>query len=301
MPWPLTPDRYYRTEMQPHSLCWQNHVLNLGPQTAIMGIVNVTPDSFSDGGRFQAADAAVSHAEHLIRCGADIIDIGGESTRPFAQAVSPKEEIARVLPVIKRLAQFPVPISIDTTKAEVADAALDAGAAMINDISALEMDSQMAAVAVRHGVPVILMHMQGTPRTMQLEPTYDDVVAEVRDYLAAAIRRAVASGIPREKIIVDPGIGFGKTGRHNLLLIQHLRELTELGVPVLVGPSRKRFIRDLVTAPGQQVPAPDRAEVEAGTQAAVAAAVMNGARIVRVHDVESTRATLSVLDAIRSV
>jgi dihydropteroate synthase len=212
MPWPLTPDRYYRTEMQPHSLCWQNHVLNLGPQTAIMGIVNVTPDSFSDGGRFQAADAAVSHAEHLIRCGADIIDIGGESTRPFAQAVSPKEEIARVLPVIKRLAQFPVPISIDTTKAEVADAALDAGAAMINDISALEMDSQMAAVAIRHGVPVILMHMQGTPRTMQLEPTYDDVVAEVRDYLAAAIRRAVASGIPREKIIVDPGIGFGKTG-----------------------------------------------------------------------------------------
>ncbi len=288
--------------MQPHTLCWQNHVLNLGPQTAIMGIVNVTPDSFSDGGRFQAADEAVSHAEHLIRCGADIIDIGGESTRPFAQAVSPKEEIARVLPVIKRLAgSIPVPISIDTTKAEVADAALDAGAAMINDISALEMDSQLAAVAVRHGVPVVLMHMQGTPRTMQLEPTYDDVVSDVRDYLAAAIRRAVAAGIPREKIIVDPGIGFGKTGRHNLLLIQHLRVLTELGVPVLVGASRKRFIRDLVKKPGQEVPAPDRAEVEAGTQAAVAAAVMNGAQIVRVHDVANTKAALSVLDAIRGV
>jgi dihydropteroate synthase len=286
--------------MQPHTLCWRNHVLTLGPQTAIMGIVNVTPDSFSDGGRFEAVDAAVAHAEHLIRCGADIIDIGGESTRPFAPAVSSREEIARVQPVIEHLAgSVAVPISIDTAKAEVAEAALDAGAAMINDISALEMDPRMAAVAVSHGVPVILMHMQGTPRTMQLEPTYGDVVAEVRDYLAAAIRRAVAAGIPREKIIVDPGIGFGKTGRHNLLLIQRLHELTDLGMPVMVGPSRKRFIRDLVKAPGREDPAPDRPEVETGTQAAVAAAVMNGAHIVRVHDVAGTRATLSVLDAIR--
>jgi dihydropteroate synthase len=287
--------------MQPHTLCWQNHVLNLGARTAIMGVVNVTPDSFSDGGRFQAVDAAVAHAEHLIRCGADIIDIGGESTRPFAPAVSPREEIDRVLPVIKRLAgSISVPISIDTAKAEVAEAALDAGAAMINDISALTMDPQMAAMAVRHQVPVILMHMQGNPRTMQLQPTYDDVVTEVRDYLASAVRRAAAAGIAREKIIVDPGIGFGKTGRHNLLLIRHLHVLTDLGVPVLVGPSRKRFIRDLVKAPGQEDPAPDRPEVATGTQAAVAAAVMNGAHIVRVHDVESTRATLSVLDAIRS-
>jgi dihydropteroate synthase len=286
--------------MQPHILCWQNHTLTLGPRTAIMGVVNVTPDSFSDGGRFQAMDAAVAHAEHLVRCGADIIDIGGESTRPFAAAVSPREEIDRVLPVIERLAAgVKVPISIDTTKAEVAEAALEAGAAMINDISALGMDPGMAEVAARHEVPVILMHMQGTPRTMQLEPTYDDVVAEVRAFLDTAVQRAMAAGIPREKIIIDPGIGFGKTGRHNLLLIRRLEALVDLGVPVLVGPSRKRFIRDLVKAPGQEDPAPDRPEVETGTQAAVAAAVMNGAHIVRVHDVASTRATLSVLDAIR--
>ena len=288
--------------MQPHTLSWQNHVLNLGSRTAIMGIVNVTPDSFSDGGCFQAVDAAVDHARHLIRCGADIIDIGGESTRPFAPAVSPQEEIDRVLPVIKRLAgSIAAPISIDTTKADVAEAALDAGAAMINDISALTMDPQMAATAARHAVPVILMHMQGTPRTMQLEPTYNDVVAEVRDYLAAAIRRAAAAGIARGKIIVDPGIGFGKTGRHNLDLIRHLHVLTGLGVPVLVGPSRKRFIRDLIKAPGQKDPAPDSPEVETGTQAVVTAAVLNGAHIVRVHDVASTRATLRVLDAIRGV
>jgi dihydropteroate synthase len=286
--------------MHIHTLRWQNHELTLGRQTAIMGIVNVTPDSFSDGGHFQAADVAVAHAEHLIRCGADIIDIGGESTRPFAAAVSPREEIARVLPVIERLAgSISVPISIDTTKAEVAEAALGAGAAIINDISALRMDPQMATTAARHGVPVILMHMKGTPRTMQVEPTYNDVVAEVRDFLDDAIRRAVTAGNSREMIIVDPGIGFGKTGRHNLLLIRHLEALVDLGVPVLVGPSRKRFIRDLVKAPGDEDPAPDCPEVETGTQAAVAAAVMHGAHVVRVHDVARTRATISVLDAIR--
>jgi dihydropteroate synthase len=286
--------------MHIHTLRWQNHELTLGRQTAIMGIVNVTPDSFSDGGHFQAADVAVAHAEHLIRCGADIIDIGGESTRPFAAAVSPREEIARVLPVIERLAgSISVPISIDTTKAEVAEAALGAGAAIINDISALRMDPQMATTAARHGVPVILMHMQGTPRTMQVEPTYNDVVAEVRDFLDDAIRRAVTAGNSREMIIVDPGIGFGKNGRHNRLLIRHLHALVDLGVPVLVGPSRKRFIRDLVKAPGDEDPAPDCPEVETGTQAAVAAAVMHGAHIVRVHDVARTRATISVLDAIR--
>jgi dihydropteroate synthase len=288
--------------MQTYRLSWQNHRLMLGPRTAIMGIVNVTPDSFSDGGRFQAVDAAVAHAEQLIRNGADIIDIGGESTRPFAADVSPQEEKARVLPVIERLAgRVNVPISIDTTKAEVAEAALEAGAAMINDISALTMDPCMAATAARYEVPLALMHMQGTPRTMQLEPTYKDVVAEVRAFLDTAIQRAMAAGIPREKIIVDPGIGFGKTARHNLLLIQHLETLTGLGVPVLIGPSRKRFIRDLVKVPGQEDPAPDRPEVETGTQAAVAAAVMHGAHIVRVHDVKSTKATLRVLDAIRGV
>jgi dihydropteroate synthase len=288
--------------MHTHTLRWQYHGLTLGRQTAIMGIVNVTPDSFSDGGRFQAVDAAVAHAEHLVRWGADIIDIGGESTRPFAAAVSPRDEIARVLPVIERLAdRVSAPISIDTTKAEVAEAALDAGASIINDISALRMDPQMAATAARHGVPVILMHMQGTPRTMQVEPTYNDVVAEVRAFLDDAIRRAVAAGISRKMIIVDPGIGFGKTGRHNLILIRHLEDLVDLGVPILVGPSRKRFIRDLVKGPGDKDPAPDQQEVETGTQAAVAASVMHGAHIVRVHDVARTRATLRVLDAIRGV
>jgi dihydropteroate synthase len=286
--------------MQTYALKWPNHELMLGPRTTIMGIVNVTPDSFSDGGRFRTADAAIAQAEHLIQAGADIIDIGGESTRPFADAVSPEEEMARVLPVIKHLAgRISVPISIDTTKAAVGEAAIEAGAAIINDISALRMDPHLAEVAVRHGVPVILMHMKGNPRTMQLEPVYDNVVTEVCDFLGDAIERAVSAGIDRNKIIVDPGIGFGKTGYHNLLLIQQLEALTHLGVPILVGPSRKRFIRDLVKASSQKDIAPDRPAVETGTQAAVAAAIMNGAHIVRVHDVANTRAMVKVLDAIR--
>jgi dihydropteroate synthase len=286
--------------MQTYTLNWLNHVLKLGPRTAIMGIVNVTPDSFSDGGRFHTADAAIAHAEQLIQAGADIIDIGGESSRPFADAVSPEEEMARVLPVIKHLAgRISVPISIDTTKAAVAEAALEAGAAIVNDISALEMDPKIAEVAVRHGVPVILMHMKGTPRTMQLEPEYENVVNEVRDFLSAAIERAVSAGIDRKKIIVDPGIGFGKTAHHNLLLLQQLEELADLGVPILVGPSRKRFIRDIVNVSSQEDITPDRPEVETGTQAAVAAAIMHGAHIVRVHDVANTRAMVRVLDAIR--
>ena len=287
--------------MKNFTLSWPNYELQLGRRTIVMGIVNVTPDSFSDGGRFHSTDAAVAQAEHLVQAGADIIDIGGESTRPFADDVSAKEETARVVPVISRLAhRIGVPISIDTTKAGVAEAALDAGAAIINDISALEMDPEIARVAARREVPVILMHMQGTPRTMQLEPAYTDVVAEVREYLARAIERAVAAGVDRRRIIVDPGIGFGKTGRHNLLLIRQLDALSDLDTPILVGPSRKRFIRDLVKAPGEKDIAPDLPAVETGTQAAVAAAVMNGAHIVRVHDVANTRAMVNVLDAIRT-
>jgi dihydropteroate synthase len=286
--------------MQNYILNWSNYELTLGPRTAIMGVVNVTPDSFSDGGRFHAADAAIAQAEHMIEAGVDIIDIGGESTRPFADDVSAEEEIARVLPVIKHMAhRISAPISIDTTKAAVAEAAIEAGAAIINDISALVMDPGIAEVAVRHDVPVILMHMKGTPRTMQIEPVYENVVTEVHDFLADAIERAETAGIDRRKIIVDPGIGFGKTGRHNLLLIQQLEALADLGVPILVGPSRKRFIRDLVKAPSQEDISPDRPEVETGTQAAVAAAIMNGAHIVRVHDVANTRAMVKVLDAIR--
>jgi dihydropteroate synthase len=286
--------------MHTYTLSWQSRQLILGPNTTIMGIVNVTPDSFSDGGRFHDVGAAVAQGERLTRNGAAIIDIGGESTRPFAEDVPAKEEIARVIPVIKALAdRIQVPISIDTTKAQVAEAAIEAGASIINDISALQMDPRMAETAARLDVPVILMHMKGTPRTMQANPVYEDVVAEVRTYLKQAAERAVAAGIDRSRIIIDPGIGFGKTGRHNLKLIRRLSAFEELDLPILVGPSRKRFIRDILKAPAQEDMRPDRPEVETGTQAAVAAAIMNGAHIVRVHDVANTLAMVKVLDAIR--
>jgi dihydropteroate synthase len=275
--------------MNTYSLTWKSHTLELGRRTAIMGIVNVTPDSFSDGGRFFSTRAAVDQGQALVQAGADIIDIGGESTRPYAEEVSKDQELERVIPVIEALAaRFPVPISVDTTKAAVAEEALKAGAAIINDVSAFEMDPDMAEVAARYDVPVVLMHMLGSPRTMQHNPVYADVVGDVRDYLKGAIQRAVAAGIDHGKIIIDPGIGFGKTLEHNLLLIKHLLVLTELNVPVLVGPSRKTFIRRLVTPAGQAEYPPDHPLVGIGTQAAVAACVMHGAHILRVHDVEHT-------------
>jgi dihydropteroate synthase len=264
-----------------------------------MGIVNVTPDSFSDGGRFYGAEAAVAQARRLVADGADIIDIGGESTRPFAQSVDAREEVDRVVPVIKALAgTIPTPISIDTSKAEVAEAAVAAGASIINDISALRMDPAIAQVAAKHDLPVVLMHMQGEPRTMQINPSYEDVVAEVADFLGEAKQRAVAAGIDPRKIILDPGIGFGKTLEHNLLLLSHLERLTRLDAPVLVGPSRKAFLRKLLAGPAGDEPQADDPEVETGTQAAVAAAVMHGAHILRVHEVANSRAMLRVLDAI---
>ncbi len=288
--------------MRDYTLNWQDHQLQLGPKTTIMGIVNVTPDSFSDGGRFHVAEAAVAQGLHLAKAGAGIIDIGGESTRPFADEVSAQEEIDRVVPVIKELAgRIRIPISIDTTKADVAQAAIEAGASIINDISAMNMDPQMPGTAARLGVPVILMHMKGTPRTMQANPTYDDVVAEVRDYLRNAIELGVKAGINRHNIIIDPGIGFGKTGYHNLMLINQLAAFIELGAPILVGPSRKRFIRDILKDPSQEDLSPDQPEVETGTQAAVAASVLNGAHIIRVHNVANTVAMVKVIDEIRNV
>lgn len=282
------------------TLAWKNHCLELGQRTLIMGIVNVTPDSFSDGGQFYAHESAMAQAERLVTNGADIIDIGGESTRPFAEKVSVKDEIARVIPVIEKLApRIKVPISIDTTKSQVAQAALAAGAAIINDISALRFDPAMAAIAARHQVPVIVMHMQGDPGTMQKAPAYDNVVAEVRLFLDETIQKAVHAGIQRDHIIIDPGIGFGKTGTHNLLLLQQLSALGQLEAPILVGPSRKRFIRDILkTSDQKDIPA-HWPEVETGTQAAVAAAIMNGADIVRVHNVANTKAMVDVLDAIK--
>ena len=287
--------------MKTYTLNWKSYTLELGRQTRIMGIVNVTPDSFSDGGRFYNTEAAVEQALQLVASGADIIDIGGESTRPYAHEVDAEEEINRVVPVIRSLAtRIPVPISIDTTKSSVAEAALAAGASIINDVSAFSMDPALAELAARQGVPVIVMHMLGKPRTMQINPTYEDVVTEVRDYLGTVVETAMAAGIEKELIIVDPGIGFGKTLNHNLLLIKHIQSLVELDVPILVGPSRKTFIRKLVTPPGLSELSPDHPLVETGTQAAVAASVFNGAHILRVHDVANTRAMVTVLDAIRN-
>ena len=217
--------------------------LKLGRRTLVMGVVNVTPDSFSDGGRFLERERAVEQALVLLDQGADILDIGGESTRPGARAVPLEEELERVLPVIEgiRRRRPEALVSIDTYKAPVARAALEAGAVMINDITALGGDPDMAALAAESKAALVLMHMKGTPRTMQKNPTYDDVVAEVREFLARRLERALAAGVEAQRIMLDPGIGFGKTLEHNLLLIRHLGSLRSLGRPLLLGASRKAF------------------------------------------------------------
>ena len=266
-----------------------------------MGVVNVTPDSFSDGGKFFGREAAVVQGQKLAADGADILDIGGESTRPFSDPVSDDEEIERVIPVIEKLAdQLTIPISIDTMKAEVARRAIEAGASMINDVSALRFDPEMGAVARQFDTPVVLMHMLGDPKTMQDSPTYDNIIADISDFLKDAIERAQNQGISKSKLIVDPGIGFGKTVSHNLFLIRHLYAFAALEVPILIGPSRKAFIRKLLKDGQNDDIQPDLPIVETGTQAAVAAAVLCGAHIIRVHDVANTRATIRILDAIRS-
>lgn len=269
------------------------YLLTLGPRTLIMGILNVTPDSFSDGNLYFDKEHAVAHGEALAAAGADIIDVGGESSRPFSEPVPTEEEIRRVVPVIEELARrLSVPISIDTTKAQVARQALEAGAVMVNDIGALRLDPAMPDLVANADLPVVLMHMKGTPKTMQRNPQYEDVIEEVKDFLANAVQGAQEAGISRNKIMVDPGIGFGKTVTHNLRLIKDLRALQPLGVPIVIGVSRKSFISKLL-GPGDE-----RREV--GTQAAVAAAALNGAHILRVHDVKRTRETLKLVDAIQN-
>ena len=278
------------------------HRLIFGKQTLIMGVLNVTPDSFSDGGKFYSFDNAVAQAERLCADGADILDIGGESTRPFSEPVSAEEEIRRVVPVIEKLvSRTSTPISIDTTKALVARRALDAGASMINDVSALRLDPAMAGLAAAYGVPVILMHMLGTPKTMQVAPAYDDLIGEVRAFFEDVIVAAEKAGILKSNIIIDPGIGFGKTVEHNLALIKHLGKFRVLNVPILIGPSRKAFIRKLLKEETQEDIQPDLPMVEIGTQAAVAASILNGAHMVRVHNVAETRATVKIIDAIKCV
>lgn len=265
---------------------------DLTKKTLVMGIVNVTPDSFSDGGRFAQTEVAVEHGLRLAEEGADILDIGGESTRPGSDPVTLEEELRRVIPVIERLrAATSAAISIDTLKAEVARQAVAAGAEIINDITALEGDPAMAEAAARSGAGVVLMHMQGTPRTMQRDPRYEDVVGEIRHYLAQRMAAAEAAGIAPEQIALDPGIGFGKTLKHNLEIFRRLGELLELGRPVLIGPSRKGFIGKLLGG----APVEERVE---GTAAAVTAAILGGSRIVRVHDVREMARVARVADAL---
>jgi dihydropteroate synthase len=257
-----------------------------------MGVVNVTPDSFSDGGEFLDARRAIDHAAQLVREGADVLDIGGESTRPGAPPVAAADELARVVPVLEGLVGVGVPISIDTSKAAVAEAALDAGAAWVNDVTALRGDPDLAALCAERRCEVVLMHMLGDPRTMQDDPRYGDVVDEVRAFLAARIEAATAAGIAEQRIWVDPGIGFGKTLEHNLELIRRLGELRELGRPILFGASRKSFIGRIT---GREV-----TERLGGTIAANVLAARNGAAALRVHDVAATRDALKTLAAVRN-
>lgn len=257
----------------------------------VMGVLNVTPDSFSDGGRYLSRDAAVARAEQMLADGADIIDIGGESTRPGAAEVTVDEELARVLPVVEAVASTGAVVSIDTSKAEVARAACDAGAVIVNDVSALRFDPKMAQVVSDHGAGLVLMHMLGSPRTMQNDPVYADIVGEVKAALTGWAEQAQKTGIARESIAIDPGIGFGKTVEHNLKLVQATAELVATGYPVLIGASRKSFIGHVLDLPVEQ-------RVE-GTAGVVAWAVAGGAQLVRVHDVAHMSRVVRMVDAIR--
>jgi len=260
-----------------------------------MGIVNVTPDSFSDGGVYFSREAAITYCVQLAEAGADIIDIGGESTRPGAVSVSTAEELERVLPVIEAVAsRVTVPISIDTTKAVVARKALAAGAQIVNDVSALRFDPEMAGVVAESGAPVVLMHMRGTPQTMQTDIHYASLIDDIRAFLEERIAAAVQQGIAVENIIIDPGIGFGKSiEKDNFSILKHVGAFAALGRPILVGPSRKAFIGRLLNVPVN--------EREEGTAAAVAIAIYNGAHMVRVHDVKSMKRAALVAHAIKRV
>jgi dihydropteroate synthase len=260
----------------------------------IMGILNITPDSFSDGGRFDEIEAAVAHARQMAAEGAAIIDVGGESTRPGSELVTLDEELRRVLPVIERLhEEVPLPVSVDTMKAEVARRALTGGAVLVNDVTALRHDPEMVEVVAQTGCAVCLMHMLGEPRTMQEDPHYSDVVAEVASFLEERLTWATGRGVREEQILLDPGIGFGKTVEHNLLLIKHLDKLTALGRPIVLGSSRKRFLGAILGAePGERA---------AGTAAATTIGALAGAAIFRVHDVRPNLEALRVAAAVRSV
>jgi dihydropteroate synthase len=273
--------------------------MQIGPKlfdfrrTYIMGILNVTPDSFSDGGKFREVDAAVYHAKRMASEGADIIDVGGESTRPGSDPVALEEELDRVVPVIHEISEaVDIPVSIDTYKAPVAKAAIEAGASMINDISGLRFDPDMASVAARSGLPVVVMHIKGEPRSMNMNPSYGDVIEEIISYLAESIKIAEEAGVDSNSIVVDPGIGFGKASTHSFSAMKHMGRLSRLGKPILIGASRKSHLGSLV-----ELAPPDRL-IESVSAAVVAAT--NGAHFVRVHDVAETARALRVVEAINS-
>ena len=273
-------------------LSWSDNVLDLDLKTCVMGVLNVTPDSFSDGGQYLESNTAIERGITMAREGADIIDVGGESTRPYSRKITVSEELDRVVPVIEGLKkELAIPISIDTCKGEVAQEALKAGASMINDISALRFDPDMASIAAEAGVPVILMHMKGMPENMQKNPVYGDLIPEIFDFLEDAIERSVSAGIKRDLIIVDPGIGFGKTFDHNLKIIKELSRFEALERPVLLGTSNKAFIGHIL---GKEV-----YERDTGTMATIAYGVINGAHIVRVHNVRKAVETVRMIEAIR--
>lgn len=259
-----------------------------------MGILNVTPDSFTDGGLFFKKDSALMHLYRLVEEGADIIDIGGESTRPGAKLVSLREELDRVIPIIKQCAKrIPIPISIDTQKAEVAKQALENGASIVNDISGLKSDKNMAKIVAQHKVPVVIMHIKGTPQNMQKNPHYKNLLAEITSSLKESIKIAHNAGVNDHKIIIDPGLGFGKTVRHNLLILKNLAKFKLLGYPILVGTSRKSFIGKVL-----------KLEVNErlfGSLATVATAIQNGASILRVHDVKETVMVAKMVDTILKI
>ena len=267
-------------------VAWQ-----LGEFPKLMGIVNVTPDSFSDGGRFLDPGFAADHAAELVAQGADLVDIGAESTRPGAIPVCEDEELRRVLPVIERVAsRIPVPVSIDTRRAEVARRALDAGAVIVNDVSGLTFEPSMPSVCAQAHAGVVCMHMQGTPATMQQNPRYADVVAEIVAYLAGRLDALEAAGIPRDRVVVDPGIGFGKTAAHNLAIMQNVERFRSLGRPVLIGHSRKRFLGKLLGRPLD--------ERLTGTIGVAIALALKGTDVLRVHDVQATHDALSAVRAL---
>ncbi len=269
----------------------RNNTLDLAQNTLIMGIINTTPDSFSDGGKFNSVDSAVEHAYRLQQQGVDILDIGGESTRPGADPVSEQQELDRVIPVIERLKDISIPISVDTWKSGIAKHALDAGAHIVNDISGLHFDPEMAKVVAEYQAGLVVMHTKGTPRNMQSNPVYKELIAEIKTYLQNSLQIALNAGISKQQIVIDPGIGFGKTLEDNFKIIRELKSFKDLDLPILLGPSRKSFIGNTLNLPPDQ-----RLE---GTIAAITAGILNGADIVRVHDVLECKRAAIIADKIK--